>query len=59
MQERALKERYQMEPEQRQRLVNVMSFDGGGIRGLILLQVSVEAVLFVFLICAGLLSISI
>ncbi|VDK69752.1 unnamed protein product [Litomosoides sigmodontis] len=38
IQERALKERDQMEPKQRKRLVNVMSFDGGGIRGLILLQ---------------------
>ncbi|KAL3989291.1 Ankyrin repeats (3 copies) family protein [Acanthocheilonema viteae] len=38
MQERALEERYQMTLEQRQQLVNVISFDGGGIRGLILLQ---------------------
>lgn len=46
MQERALEERHKMRPEQRQRLVNVISFDGGGIRGLILLQVSFQVVLF-------------
>uniref|UniRef100_A0A1I7VNZ9 phospholipase A2 n=1 Tax=Loa loa TaxID=7209 RepID=A0A1I7VNZ9_LOALO len=39
MQERAIEERDRMTPEQRQRLVNVISFDGGGIRGLVLLQI--------------------
>uniref|UniRef100_A0A158PRP8 phospholipase A2 n=1 Tax=Brugia pahangi TaxID=6280 RepID=A0A158PRP8_BRUPA len=39
MQEKALVERQQMTPEEKQRLVNVISFDGGGIRGLMLLQI--------------------
>uniref|UniRef100_A0AAF5PJG2 phospholipase A2 n=1 Tax=Wuchereria bancrofti TaxID=6293 RepID=A0AAF5PJG2_WUCBA len=42
MQEKALVERQQMTPEQKQRLVNVISFDGGGIRGLILLQILIH-----------------
>ncbi|KAM3729086.1 85calcium-independent phospholipase [Dirofilaria immitis] len=39
MQDRALEKRYQMTSKERQQLVNVISFDGGGIRGLILLQI--------------------
>lgn len=39
MQEKVLVERQQMTPEEKQRLVNVISFDGGEIRGLILLQI--------------------
>lgn len=38
MQERALKERRDMTLQQRKQLVNVISFDGGGIKGLVLLQ---------------------
>ncbi|MCP9256823.1 hypothetical protein DINM_000052 [Dirofilaria immitis] len=39
MQDRALEKRHQMTSKERQQLVNVISFDGGGIRGLILLQI--------------------
>ncbi|VDN01765.1 unnamed protein product [Thelazia callipaeda] len=38
MQEKALEVRHQMTPENKRKLVNVMSLDGGGIRGLVILQ---------------------
>lgn len=56
MQEKALEERYRLTPEHRKRLVNVISFDGGGMKGLILLQVGgnsffVGFMLFKFFVC--------